>query len=132
MLEASGLSELEVTDGKDSIRLSRASSIAPVINAGPISVAAAQSNEPAVTETPSSDGHGVQSPTVGTFYSRSGPDADPFVKVGDEVSVGSTLCVVEAMKTFNEIQSDKAGKIINIFKGDGDPVEFGEVLFEIA
>jgi acetyl-CoA carboxylase biotin carboxyl carrier protein len=132
LLEASDLSEIEISEGDDSIRLSRASAAAPTYAAplaAPVAPAAAP---PAAAEEVGASGHGVESPTVGTFYSRSGPDAEPFVKVGDKVSVGTTLCVVEAMKTFNEIQADKAGSIVEIAKQDGDPVEFGEVLFVIA
>lgn len=134
LLEASDLTEIEISEGDDSIRLSRASKMVPAVAAaipaaGAAPVAAAA---PPAAEAVGASGHGVESPTVGTFYSRSGPDAEPFVKVGDKVTVGTTLCVVEAMKTFNEIQADKAGSIVEIAKQDGDPVEFGEVLFVIA
>ena len=136
LLEASDLSEIEISEGDDLIRLSRASAAAPAF-AAPLAaavapVAAPAAAPPVAAEEVGASGHGVESPTVGTFYSRSGPDAEPFVKVGDKVSVGTTLCVVEAMKTFNEIQADKAGSIVEIAKQDGDPVEFGEVLFVIA
>ena len=136
LLEASNLSEIEITEGDDSIRLSRASAavLAPVL--APAAVAAPSapvaSAAPVETQKPKPQGHGVESPTVGTFYARAAPDAEAFVKVGDSVKIGSTLCVVEAMKTFNEIQADKAGSIVEILKQDGDPVEFGEVLFIIA
>ncbi len=135
LLESSDLSEIEISEGEDSIRLSRISGVAAPLPAAaqviaaPLVAAAAG----AVDAPPAAihSGHGVESPTVGTFYSRSSPDSDPFVSVGDSVSVGATLCVVEAMKTFNEVQSDKSGKIVEILKQDGDPVEFGEVLFVI-
>lgn len=140
LLEASDLSEIEISEGDDSIRLSRNGSMAPAPLVAPAPVAAplvaatpvASPAQELSKEAPNVAGHGVESPTVGTFYLRSSPDAEPFVNVGDVVSVGTTLCVVEAMKTFNEIQADKAGSIVEIVKQDGDPVEFGEVLFVIA
>ncbi len=139
LLEASQLSELEITEGEESIRISRhgpamaAAPMAPVNYGVPIAqgVSNAQPDSPVET-TVAAAGHEVESPTVGTFYSRSSPDAKQFVSVGDSVSVGTTLCVVEAMKTFNEIQSDKAGTVLEIRKTDGDPVEFGETLFVIS
>lgn len=136
LLEASQLSELEIVEGEESIRISRNG---PTIAAAPANYAPAVAQGVAnvqldnFAETPAAVvGHEVESPTVGTFYSRSSPDAEQFVSVGDNVSLGTTLCVVEAMKTFNEIQSDKAGTVIEIRKSDGDPVEFGETLFIIS
>lgn len=141
LLEASDLSEIEINEGDDSIRLSRHSSapvvpvaapVAPMapsaaaVPAAPIAAAPADMASSAVA------GHAVESPTVGTFYARPSPDADAFVKIGDSVAAGATLCVVEAMKTFNEIQADKAGTVVDILKSDGDPVEYGEALFIIS
>ncbi len=139
LLEASDLSEIEINEGEDSIRLSRVSSVAAPAVAAPMpylpppaAPLAAPVATPAVEESAAAiSGHIVESPTVGTFYARPSPDADAFVKVGDKVSLGATLCVVEAMKTFNEIQANKAGTIVSTFKSDGDPVEFGEALFVI-
>jgi len=136
LLEASDLSEIEINEGEDSIRLSRVSAVAasaavaPAQYAAPALPAAAPS-VPAAASTPAIIGHAVESPTVGTFYARPSPDADAFVNVGDTVSKGATLCVVEAMKTFNEIQADQAGIVVEVLKTDGDPVEFGEALFII-
>lgn len=143
LLEGSDLSEIEINEGKDSIRLSRISSLAP-----PMQVVSAPATVPVAAAVPPSgvapaaaaeaaaapvvSGHAVESPTVGTFYSRPSPDADPFVKAGDKVKQGQTLCVVEAMKTFNEIQADKSGTLAEVLKQDGDPVEFGEALFIIS
>lgn len=136
LLEASGLTEIEITEGDDSIRLSRGSTVAPVaMTAAPAVLASAPVDSSPVAEQTSASqiaGHAVESPTVGTFYCRPSPDANAFVSVGDSVKIGSTLCVVEAMKTFNEIQADKAGTVTEILKQDGDPVEFGEILFVIA
>jgi acetyl-CoA carboxylase biotin carboxyl carrier protein len=131
LLEASNLSEIEINEGDDSIRLSRASSIAAPVAQAPVQYAAAAPSAPVSAPVLAIAGHAVESPTVGTFYARSSPDADAFVKVGDNVSKGTTLCVVEAMKTFNEIQADQAGTIVEVLKSDGDPVEFGEALFII-
>jgi acetyl-CoA carboxylase biotin carboxyl carrier protein len=135
LLEASDLSEIEINEGEDSIRLSRVSAVAAPVVAAPAQHApalpAAAPAVPAAAPAPTIIGHAVDSPTVGTFYARSSPDADAFVKVGDTVSIGATLCVVEAMKTFNEIQADQAGTIVEVLKTDGDPVEFGETLFII-
>jgi acetyl-CoA carboxylase biotin carboxyl carrier protein len=141
LLEASDLSEIEINEGDDSIRLSRVSSVsAPAQTAVPAAaapvshVAASAHSAVLATATDSAEiisGHVVESPTVGTFYARPSPDADAFVNVGDKVSKGATLCVVEAMKTFNEIQADMAGIIAEVLKSDGDPVEFGEALFVI-
>ncbi len=136
LLEASDLSEIEINEGEDSIRLSRHSAVAPaVVAAAPVAApVAAATVTPTAEPTPAplAAGHVVESPTVGTFYARPSPDTDAFVDVGDTVSVGTTLCVVEAMKTFNEIQADKAGKVVEVLKTDGDPVEYGEALFVIA
>lgn len=142
LFEASDLSEIEINEGDDAIRLSRFSSVpvpaapaaaphAPTLPpaAAPLTEGASQTGAESV---PVAVGHEVESPTVGTFYSRPSPDAEPFVKVGDKIKVGMTLCVVEAMKTFNEIQADKAGTLAEVLKADGDPVEFGEALFIIS
>ncbi len=145
LLEASELAEIEIVEGDDSIRLSRNSQaqgqIQYMVPPGP-SVAAVPGPAPVSTDVAATGesenaaavpaGHQLESPTVGTFYSRPGPDTKPFVSIGDTVGVGNTLCVVEAMKTFNEIQADKAGTVAAILKEDGDPVEFGEILFIIS
>ncbi|HEC13003.1 MAG TPA: acetyl-CoA carboxylase biotin carboxyl carrier protein [Acidiferrobacteraceae bacterium] len=133
LLEGSDLAEIEVKEGEESIRISRSSSVptafapavAPVLNAAP--PAAVASPEP--SDTPS--GHAVTSPMVGSFYSSPSPDAKAFVEIGSQVTVGDTLCIIEAMKLFNEIEADKAGTIRAVMKQNGDPVEFGEALFYI-
>jgi acetyl-CoA carboxylase biotin carboxyl carrier protein len=83
------------------------------------------------TAAPVPAGHTITSPMVGTFYRSSSPDVPPFVDVGKQINVGDTLCIIEAMKMMNEIESDKAGVIRAITKENGQPVEFGEVLFII-
>ncbi len=141
MLEASNLGEIEIREGEESIRISRGSSMAPpaiasVVAAAPAAApasaapaAAPASAAPAEAAVPS--GHPVKSPMVGTFYRAPSPDAKPFVEVGNTVAVGDRLCIIEAMKMLNEIESDKAGTVRAILKENGQPVEYGEVLFVI-
>lgn len=135
LLEDSNLCELEIQEGEESIRLSRASTVAPVAAApvamaapAPVMAASADSNSEAA---PQPDGDAVTSPMVGTYYASPKPDAPEFVKVGDTVKEGDVLCIIEAMKIFNQIEADKAGKVVSILKNSGDPVEFGEALFLI-
>ncbi|MDH5650000.1 MAG: acetyl-CoA carboxylase biotin carboxyl carrier protein [Gammaproteobacteria bacterium] len=135
MLEESSLAEIEIHEGEESIRISRASSApAPVsYTASPAPVAAAPAaptpEAPAAPATPT--GHSVKSPMVGTFYRASSPGAKPFVEEGMQVSVGDTLCIIEAMKMLNEIESDKAGVVRAVLKENGQAVEYGEPLFVI-
>lgn len=137
MLEESSLSEIEINEGEESIRISRISLTAPaavpVMTPAPAPVATA-SAEAAPTQSEEADipsGHAVKSPMVGTFYSAPSPGAKPFVQVGDTVSSGDTLCIVEAMKMLNEIETDKGGVVKAILKENAQPVEYGEVLFVI-
>jgi len=139
LLEDSGLAEIEIRQGEESIRISRASSAAAALPA-PAPVAAAPAAPPAA-ETPAAPasaepalppGHPVKSPMVGTFYSAATPEAKPFVDVGTVVSVGDTLCIIEAMKIFNEIEADRAGKVVAVLKTNGEAVEYGEPLFIIG
>jgi acetyl-CoA carboxylase biotin carboxyl carrier protein len=143
MLEESSLAEIEIREGEESIRISRASSLGqpPVAVAHPPAAApAAPTSPPAAAPTaggaaaPSSPvptGHAVTSPMVGTYYRAASPGAKPFVEVGTQVKVGQVLCIIEAMKMMNQIESDKAGVIKAILKDNGQPVEFGEPLFII-
>ena len=140
MLEESSLSEIEIREGEEAIRISRGSSggtqvvhMAPApMHAAPHAAPAAPAAVPAATpaEAPPA-GHAVISPMVGTFYRAASPEAKPFVDVGSQVNVGDTLCIIEAMKMMNEIESDKAGVIKAILKENGQPVEYGETLFII-
>jgi acetyl-CoA carboxylase biotin carboxyl carrier protein len=140
MLEESSLAEIEIREGEESIRISRTSSTggpavthvtthhAPAASApAPAPVAAAAPVAAPVAAAPA--GHGVKSPMVGTFYRSPSPGAKAFVDVGDTVAVGDTICIIEAMKMMNEIESDKAGVVKAILKQNGEPVEFGENLF---
>jgi acetyl-CoA carboxylase biotin carboxyl carrier protein len=139
LLDESGIAEIEITEGEESVRISRYSSSAP---AAPAAVAAAPAAAPAaaapVAAEPAApavvaeeDGYEVTSPMVGSFYAASSPGAAPYVQVGDRVNEGDTLCIIEAMKMMNQIEADVAGVIKSIRIQNGEPVEFGQVLFVI-
>ena len=141
LVEESGISELELTEGEEKVRISRNlpqsqnvvyTQAAPVAQHAP---AAAPTAAPAA-ETPAApaaiDGHVIKSPMVGTFYRSPSPDAKAFVDVGSTVAVGDTLCIIEAMKLLNEIECDHAGVIKAILVENGQPVEYGEPLFIIG
>ncbi|MBP8267496.1 MAG: acetyl-CoA carboxylase biotin carboxyl carrier protein [Zoogloea sp.] len=137
LVQESGISELEVTEGEEKVRIAKHSTgpapisyapqapVAQPVAAAP--VAAAAPAEPALP-----DGHEVKSPMVGTFYRASAPGAKPLVEVGQTVAVGEVLCIIEAMKLMNEIESDAAGVVKAILVENGEPVEFGEPLFIIG
>jgi len=137
LLENSSLTEMEIHEGEESVKLSRhnqtvvaAPHTAPI--AAPVAaapVAAIENSAPAVV---THDGNNQRSPMVGTFYTASSPDAEPFVKVGQKVKVGDTLCVVEAMKMFNQIESEFEGTVTKILVENGQPIEFDEPLFVIS
>lgn len=146
MLEESDLAELEIKEGEESVRLSRFSTrqpqhaaqapiyaAAPATQALPAPAAAAHAPTapaaPAPAEAPK--GHVVRSPMVGTYYSSAAPGAPPFVKKGQQVKVGDTLCVIEAMKMFNQVESDFAGTVVEILVENGQPVEFDQPLYTI-
>ncbi|MFM5135325.1 acetyl-CoA carboxylase biotin carboxyl carrier protein [Aeromonas rivipollensis] len=141
LVEESGIAELEISEGEESVRISRnfsgQVSVAPQMMMQPAQVqqavapvaAAAQAAAPAADAAPS--GHLMRSPMVGSFYRSSSPEAKPFVEVGQHVNVGDTLCIVEAMKMMNQIESDKAGVIKAILVENGQAVEFDEPLFII-
>ncbi|MFW5816769.1 MAG: acetyl-CoA carboxylase biotin carboxyl carrier protein [Wenzhouxiangella sp.] len=138
LLEESQLSEIEIHEGEESVRLIRHSGSAPGPVAAPLvsSAPAAAPNPPPAAESESGEpalpeGEQVRSPMVGTFYSSPNPETPPFVKVGSKVSVGDTLCLVEAMKMFNQIEAELAGEVVAVLVEDGQPVEFDEPLFVI-
>ncbi len=140
LVEESGISELELTEGEEKVRISRASQLpapiaqyavapqqmAPAAIASPVAVAPSEPAEAVI------EGHVVTSPMVGSFYRSSSPDASPFVEVGANVAVGDTLCIIEAMKLLNEIECDHAGVIKKILVENGQPIEYGEPLFVIG
>ena len=138
LLEESALTEIEISEGEESIRLSRRSPLdpaestsptparlteTPTLSPGSLSTAAAVEDPPGTVP--------VFSPMVGTFYAAPNPESSPYVKTGSEVAVGDTLCVIEAMKIFNHVEAECSGVIRKILKNSGDPVEFGETLFLI-
>ena len=141
LVEESGIAELEITEGEESVRINRNNmsagpayaQYAPQQFAAPAPAAPAQA-APAVEAdaTPAAPaGHQVKSPMVGSFYSAASPEAAPYVEVGSKVNVGDTLCIVEAMKMMNQIESDKAGTVKAILVENGEPVEFDQPLFII-
>ena len=143
LVEESGIAELEITEGEESVRINRNNmSAGPAYAqfapqqyapAAPAQAAAAPSAPAAVeSEVPAGPtGHQVKSPMVGSFYSAASPEAPAYVEVGSQVKVGDTLCIVEAMKMMNQIESDKAGTVKAILVEKGEPVEFDQPLFII-
>jgi acetyl-CoA carboxylase biotin carboxyl carrier protein len=139
LLEESGIDELEIREGEESVRISRnRAQAAPVQQAyyapaapapAPVAAAAAPATE-AGERKPA--GHVVKSPMVGTFYRSPSPDAPSFVEVGKQVKAGDVLCIVEAMKMMNQIEADKSGTIEAILVENGEPVEFDQPLFSIV
>ncbi len=137
LVENSGIAELELTEGEEHVRISRASSVAApvhhVVAAAPAPLPAAAAPAAAAPAAPAApEGHVVKSPMVGTFYRAASPGAKPFVDVGQSVNAGDTLCIIEAMKLLNEIEADKAGVIKAILVENGQAVEFGQPLFIIG
>ena len=136
LVEESGISELEISEGEESVRISRVMTAAPAVQYVAQAPAAAVAAAPAAAAAPADVkpaseamiGHIVRSPMVGTFYRTPSPDAKAFVEVGQTVSVGDPLCIVEAMKMMNQIEADKAGVVKAILLENGQPVEFDEPL----
>jgi acetyl-CoA carboxylase biotin carboxyl carrier protein len=141
LVSESGISELEVNEGEDRVRIVNAGSTAPagqVVYAHPAPAQAMQAAAaplaiaPVAEEAPAETGFVARSPMVGTFYRAPNPESPDFVKVGDTVQVGQTLCIIEAMKLLNEIESEQAGVIKQILCENGQGVEFDQPLFIIA
>ena len=134
LLEESGLAEIEITTGEESVRISRHPAGAPVAVQGapPPAAPSPPTDAPgAAPADPARHGHEIAAPMVGTFYAGPAPGAKPFVEIGTEVAAGDTLCIIEAMKMMNQIESDASGRIVSVLVENGDPVEFGQVLFII-
>ena len=136
LLEESGLSEIEVKEGEESIKLSRISGIQPQENV--VNVATSQASSKLdkddakdVDKKDIPDGDGITSPMVGTFYRSASPDSKPFVEKGQKINKGETLCILEAMKMMNQVSAETGGTIIDILVDDAEPVEFGQPLFII-
>jgi len=140
LLEESGLAELEITEGEESVRISRHMTNAPVqyamppqayLAAPPTAGGAGPAPPGAPAAAPETKGHKVLSPMVGTYYEAAAPGTPNFVKIGDQVQAGATLCIIEAMKMMNQIEADVAGKVVAALAKNGEPVEFGQALFII-
>jgi acetyl-CoA carboxylase biotin carboxyl carrier protein len=144
LVAESGVSELEVTEGEDKVRIVKnpapiAAPVQQVYAAAPVAGSSAPAPAATATATPAAEaapaepsGHAVKSPMVGTFYRSPTPGSDSFVKIGDTVKEGQTLCIIEAMKLLNEIESDKSGVVKEILCENGQGVEFGQALFIIG
>ncbi|MBI2313607.1 MAG: acetyl-CoA carboxylase biotin carboxyl carrier protein [Betaproteobacteria bacterium] len=133
LVEQSGIAELEITEGEEKVRISRSAPAGPVAYMAAAPAAApAPAAPPAEPEPTLPEGHIVKAPMVGTFYRASSPGAKAFVDVGDSVAEGDTLCIIEAMKLLNEIETDKGGVVKAILVENGQPVEYGEPLFVIG
>lgn len=135
LLEESGIAEIEIAEGEESVRITRelkSSVAAPVQYAAPPPVAAAPVTAPVSEENETvPTGHQIKSPMVGTLYEAPSPGAAPFVEVGKQVKAGDTLCIIEAMKMLNQIESDKSGVVKAVLVDNGQPVEFDQPLFII-
>jgi acetyl-CoA carboxylase biotin carboxyl carrier protein len=143
LLEESGIAEIEIKEGEESVRISRMPTGGAVTHvmpammqpqpapaAAPLALTASAGAAPAAAPRRANE-HVVAAPMVGTFYASATPGAKPFVEIGTEVKEGQVLCIIEAMKMMNQIESDKTGKVTAIMATNGDPVEFGQPLFVI-
>ena len=144
LLEESGIAEIEIKEGEEAVRISRMPTggfmthmQAPMMQAPVATIAAPAAAAPAASAAPAAPAarhaneHVVAAPMVGTFYASATPGAKPFIEIGSEVKEGQVLCIIEAMKMMNQIESDKSGKVTAIMATNGDPVEFGQPLFVI-
>jgi len=144
LIQESDVSEIEISEGEESVRISRGNiasqtqyyappqAPAPAPAAAPVASAAVQEAEKKAAQTASNEANAVRSPMVGTFYRSSSPETPPFVEVGQQVSAGDVICIIEAMKMFNQIEADRSGTVKAILVEDGHPVEFDEPLIVIA
>ena len=139
LLEESGIAELEIREGEESVRISRHGTVPAQVVAAPAApiaapvpaAATADNNAASAVAEPEISGHVIKSPMVGTFYRSPSPGAKSFVEVGHSVNVGDTLCIIEAMKLLNQIESDKSGVVKSILLDNDQPVEYGQPLFVI-
>jgi acetyl-CoA carboxylase biotin carboxyl carrier protein len=142
LLDESGIAEIEITEGDDSVRISRYSAnvVGAAVAHAPAPLPAAPAPAPAAAATtaasaapaePEEDGYAVTAPMVGTYYAAPSPGSPSFVQVGDRINEGDTLCIIEAMKMMNQIEADVSGTIKSIRVQNGDPVEYGQILFVI-
>jgi acetyl-CoA carboxylase biotin carboxyl carrier protein len=145
LLEESGIAEIEIKEGEEALRISRMPTgpaavahqipqMASLPLAAPLAVppkAAVPTAAEAALAKAKANEHVITAPMVGTFYGAPSPGAKPFIEIGDEIKVGQVLCIIEAMKMMNQIESDKAGRVTSIMARNGDPVEFGQPLFVV-
>ncbi len=142
LLHETDVSEIEIKKGEESVRISRLTTsmvvqpapiahVSSAVSVPPQAIKTDVISEPSAHDTPSHTGHTVHSPMVGTLYTSPSPDAKPFVAIGQHVNTGDTLCLIEAMKMFNEVEADKSGKITAILVETGKPVEYNQPLFII-
>jgi acetyl-CoA carboxylase biotin carboxyl carrier protein len=136
LIEESGIAEIEIHEGEESVRINRYSSSPPAVAAAApaatvITAAAPIAAAEEAPAAPEANGHSVKSPMVGTFYNSPAPDSGPFVTVGQSVQKGDTLCIIEAMKILNQIESDSTGVVKSILVENGQAVEFDQPLFII-
>ncbi len=138
LLEESGIAEIEISEGEESVRISRYArdvGIASIPAAMPVAPAPVAAAAPVAEAEPQHEpvarGHEVKAPMVGTYYAAPAPGAKPFVAIGSEVQIGDTLCIIEAMKMMNQIEATASGKVVSILADNGSPVEFDQVLFII-
>jgi acetyl-CoA carboxylase biotin carboxyl carrier protein len=136
LLEESGIAEIEISEGEESVRISRypqgaimTAAPAPVVHAPAAPAPAAQQPAPAPDAPPA--GHQITAPMVGTFYASSSPGGKPFVEIGSIVHPGDTLCIIEAMKMMNQIECDVKGRVVSVLAENGSPVEYGQPLYVI-
>ncbi len=137
LLEESGLSEIEITEGEDKVRITKGSKRSPQVKAIETTqeAEALSVTEPADVNAQTKNNnsfHEIKAPMIGTFYQSPDPDSEAFVKVGDPINEGDTLCIIEAMKMMNKIETDISGTIERILVQNGDPVEFDQVLFLVS
>src|SRR4051812_25262807 len=135
LVQESGIAELEITEGEEKVKIVKGGAMSvsnptPIVTGGPETRPAAP--PPADAPPPVQEGHVVKAPMVGTFYRSASPDAKPFVEVGQPVKEGQTICIIEAMKLMNEIESDGSGVIKAVLVENGQPVEYGQPLFIIG
>ena len=137
LVEESGINELEISEGEESVRISRGApaAAAPIMHAAPVaaptSAPLATAAAPVSEAAPVISGHVVRSPMVGTFYASASPDSPAFAEVGQHVNAGDTLCIIEAMKMMNQIEADKSGVLKEILAQNEDAIEFDQPLFII-
>jgi acetyl-CoA carboxylase biotin carboxyl carrier protein len=143
LLDESGIAEIEISEGEDSVRISRYASspppapapapqaVPPVGAAAAPAAAAPAAYAPTTAAEPEDDGFAVTAPMVGTYYASASPGAAPYVQVGDRVKEGDTLCIIEAMKMMNQIEAETSGVVKKIHVQNGEPVEYGQTLFLI-